>query len=100
MKKIVFLLIFCSFFPPISSAEIMPGHKCNISNAKECSSGSFCKYPEGTCEKNSAKGTCTIIPEICMSIYMPVCGCDGKTYQNACKAFAEGVSIAHKGQCK
>jgi len=29
----------------------------------------------------------------------PVCGSDNKTYQNACQALLEGVSIAKRGAC-
>ncbi len=36
----------------------------------------------------------------CPAIAVPVCGCDGKTYSNACNANREGIRVVHVGPCK
>lgn len=36
---------------------------------------------------------------VCTMQYDPVCGCDNKTYGNACVANCEGVKSFTKGEC-
>jgi hypothetical protein len=36
---------------------------------------------------------------MCTQQYDPVCGCDGKTYGNACIARCAGVKSSTKGEC-
>jgi len=56
----------------------------------------YCAKPPGDCK---GKGQCTPKPEICTFIYKPVCGCNGKTYSNACAAAAAGVNVRSEGPC-
>ena len=38
-------------------------------------------------------------PVMCTADWRPVCGCDGKTYANACNASAAGVTRFTEGEC-
>lgn len=40
-----------------------------------------------------------ILDGVCITLYDPVCGCDGQTYGNSCEAEVSGVLSWEKGSC-
>jgi hypothetical protein len=76
------------------------GGACGSSGLPECGAGQYCAYPPSAlCGAADAPGVCTDKPEVCADIYAPVCGCDDKTYGNACEAAGAGVSVQKQGEC-
>lgn len=66
-----------------------------------CGADELCVYSESAqCGWADATGTCQPQPTFCTEHYDPVCGCDGVTYSNECKAHAAGVSVQHTGTCQ
>lgn len=64
-----------------------------------CPDGQYCNHTDGSCGAADQTGECTAIPEVCTEEFAPVCGCDDRTYANACFAAAAGVSVLHDGPC-
>lgn len=69
---------------------------CDASSGNGCAKGEFCLAAKGQC---GGKGMCVEVPQACDMMYQPVCGCDGKTYGNACSALMAGAQVAAAGEC-
>jgi hypothetical protein len=82
-----------------SAGAAVAGRQCGGFAGLRCPKGQFCQHTPGTCFFADAFGTCTRAPLFCTKIFLPVCGCDGKTYPNDCVRQAARVSLSHAGRC-
>ena len=110
---------FCNEFPmtpppslDVPVDEVQPGSssggssKCETgpmaNSDNDCASTSeFCQLDIGACNNKSGihYGYCLVVPEVCNTMYDPVCGCDEQDYSNECFAYSSGVSVSRRGTC-
>lgn len=69
---------------------------CCVDN-RQCGSDELCVHSPGDC---GGFGECAVRPPECPTVFDPVCGCDGRTYDNACSIRMFGVSVQHDGPCE
>jgi len=76
------------------------GKTCGGLLGLACGGDEYCAFPaEALCGAADQTGTCVGKPQVCPELYKPVCGCDDKTYGNACDAASAGVSAKADGAC-
>jgi hypothetical protein len=84
-------------------AEVAPLPPTICADNGDCTASEYCAVDghcvvtgaiAGTCTPRPAAATCPVY-KVCPE----VCGCDGKTYCDACHAHALGVSVATTGVC-
>jgi hypothetical protein len=64
-----------------------------------CGGRSFCAFENRRCGHGPSSTFCQAMPAQCPVDVTPVCGCDGKAYDNACLAEMAGVDLSQDGGC-
>jgi len=72
--------------------------RCGTRGAPDCPAGTFCELSIA-CGRDDSGGECVPVPAACDGTGSPVCGCDGRTYDEPCAARRAGMSVDHGGPC-
>ena len=73
---------------------------CGARAGDSCAASEYCAYTPGlACGDGDAEARCKPRPSACSTLDQPVCGCDGKSYINACSAALAGSGVSHAGGC-
>lgn len=101
LAELLFALavLACASVLFVDPAAARVGAKCGGFAGLTCAGNEFCDKPTGACFFPDGEGTCVHVPGLCPQIYLPVCGCNGKTYSNDCVRQRARVSKAHNGKC-
>ena len=82
--------------PPMPDALVPGGCGANA----DCPAGQLCEKESGQCDALGPPGRCVLPPGACPALDIPVCGCDGVTYQNGCLRQVALVASASNGACE
>lgn len=100
MRRVA-LIIAVLFMSQPSAGLADASQACGGIAGIQCGDKEWCKTtPDNLCGIGDTLGVCQPRPEACTKMYLPVCGCDGMTYPNACEANGNGASVAYVGTCR
>jgi Kazal-type serine protease inhibitor domain len=97
-----YAVVATTYFGDRGSANVTvktPDASCGGFAGIACAAGQYCELPAGMCAGRDLMGVCKPQPQVCIEIYKPVCGCDGRTYGNDCSRQGSGVQLDHQGAC-
>ncbi|MEM9876260.1 MAG: Kazal-type serine protease inhibitor domain-containing protein [Myxococcota bacterium] len=84
----------------IDTVGACPGESCGGILGVACPSEQFCDFETGGCGFDDGQGVCVARPTDCPeTVFDPVCGCDGQTYDSVCFANLAGISVQNQGVC-
>jgi hypothetical protein len=99
LPRYLLSLAACLLVMACSSPEKGPTQiVCGGGMSFPCPKGMYCDLGD-ECGGFDNKGICKIQPKNCPLEDNPVCGCDQINYDSPCYARAQGVTIAHTGEC-
>ena len=97
---IVLGLAFGSTGASAAGKKAGEGETCGGIIGISCNKGLWCQNAPGQCKVADAQGKCEVIPKACEKIFLPVCGCNGKTYPNDCERRRARAQLDHIGACE
>lgn len=75
------------------------GESCGGFAGVRCDKGLWCDPSPGQCGVADAAGKCVKIGQLCTQVILPVCGCNGRTYNNDCERQKRKIAKKSDGKC-
>jgi len=97
--RLVASLAFGLALLPTTASAVGVGQTCGGIAGIQCDAGLWCDIRAGLCNAVDVQGTCVRVPEVCTREYVPVCGCDRRTYGNDCDRRMARIAKSQDGPC-
>jgi hypothetical protein len=103
VRTVLTLALGCAAFIGVACGGDVPPNggstvACGGITGAQCPSGMFCDFAGG-CGQGDVLGNCQPMPTACEQDCVQVCGCDARSYCNACIAHMAGVDEASNMTC-